>query len=65
MALEGAAIRPPKPRVDDEHQALTISTTRVLLGSYYEIVRGSLQDMVPKVRYIEQSLIRNLFREER
>lgn len=40
---------PAQNTEEDDNQALQITTTRVLLNSYYAIVRGSLQDMVPKV----------------
>jgi len=65
---------PAQNTEEDDNQALQITTTRVLLNSYYAIVRGSLQDMVPKAIMnflvnqlntgIEQHLIRILFREE-
>ena len=62
----GSLLRPPPPVlvVDDgpsEQDGIEVEVTRMLVDSYFRIVRSTLQDMVPKV--VMQFLVGNITRE--
>lgn len=70
--------RPPVtlrvPRVASDQEGVQVEVTRVLVDSYFDIVRKNLQDAVPKAlmhfmvnnvrRGLQQHLIRTMYREE-
>lgn len=70
--------RPPRtlrvPKVVSDQEGVQVEVTRLLVSSYFDIVRKNLQDSVPKAlmhflvntvqRGLQQHLIRTLYREE-
>lgn len=61
-------LHPPPPQVlhvgapEDEQEALEVEVTRLLVRSYFDVVRGNLQDMVPKavMHFLVAQVQRNL-----
>jgi dynamin 1-like protein len=81
FSLEGGALTLHEPPTvlratepDTDEQLLQVKVTRILLRSYFSIVRASLVDTVPKAvmhflvnavqRGLQQHLIRTLYRDE-
>lgn len=70
--------RPPAtlrvPQIASDQEGIQVEVTRVLVESYFDIVRKNLQDSVPKAlmhfmvnsvrRGLQQHLIRSMYREE-
>ncbi|PRW60097.1 dynamin-related 3B-like isoform A [Chlorella sorokiniana] len=77
-ADDGALRRPPPtlrvPKAVSDQEGVQVEVTRLLVASYFDIVRKNLQDGVPKAlmhfmvnnvqRGLQQHLIRKLYREE-
>lgn len=75
---EGVLRRPPPtlrvPKAVSDQEGVQVEVTRLLVASYFDIVRKNLQDAVPKAlmhfmvnavqRGLQQHLIRKLYREE-
>lgn len=75
---EGALPKPPPtlrvPKAVSDQEGVQVEVTRLLVASYFDIVRKNLQDTVPKAlmhfmvnavqRGLQQHLIRKLYREE-
>lgn len=75
---DGALRRPPPtlrvPKAVSDQEGVQVEVTRLLVASYFDIVRKNLQDGVPKAlmhfmvnnvqRGLQQHLIRKLYREE-
>ena len=71
-------LRPPPtlkvPKAASDQEGVQVEVTRVLVDSYFDIVRKNLQDAVPKAvmhflvgatrRSLQQHLIRSLYRED-
>ncbi|KAI3436285.1 hypothetical protein D9Q98_002338 [Chlorella vulgaris] len=77
--LEDSALRRPPPtlrvpKAVSDQEGVQVEVTRLLVASYFDIVRKNLQDAVPKAlmhfmvngvqRGLQQHLIRKLYREE-